>query len=288
MDMLSSAADYARRGWKIFPLAPLSKVPLAGTQGFKDATTDLPTIEAWWHASPKANIGLATGTMSGVWVIDIDQKKGRDGAASITAYANAFGKATTPTVIAATPNRGEHWYVKHDEAEPVASRAGVLPGVDIRGNGGYVVLPPSVLAEGQYTWETSWESELGVPPPWVTALAKHLPVEAGRAPRTGSSGKRDPTRNLPWNLVLQGKRASLGRLDELEVGKKYHCFCPFHDDRSISAFCRRISTSFAMVYCSACDTSWWSEKPEDAIAKRIREIQSRLTEIKGHSDAERL
>ena len=287
MDMIDFATEYALRGWKVFPLAPLNKVPLAGTNGFKDATADPQKIAAWWQANPNANIGLATGSASGVWVIDIDQKNDRDGRASIDAFAKKYAPCAPALKVATTPNGGQHWYVKHDDAQPVASRAGVLPGVDIRGDGGYVVVPPSVLRGGHYAWtESAVTSEVTTAESWFAALPLHVPAGGKRLPGTGKSGKRDASRDLPWNLVLRGKRASLGRLDELEVGKKFQCFCPFHNDQTISAFCQRHSRDFAMVFCSACDTSWWTKKPEDPIVKRIREIKDRLKKLKGNVHAE--
>ena len=65
------ARTYALAGWKVFPLAPREKIPLT-THGFQDATTDSATIVEWWRRCPNANIGVATGAVSGIVVVDID------------------------------------------------------------------------------------------------------------------------------------------------------------------------------------------------------------------------
>ena len=81
-DLLSAALDYAGRGFAVFPLAVGEKIPLiskeAGGHGVHDATTDAAQIRAWWTAAPNANIGVAAGR-SGLLLVDVDAKDGRDG-----------------------------------------------------------------------------------------------------------------------------------------------------------------------------------------------------------------
>ena len=72
MPMIEAALTYAHNGWLIFPLSPSSKSPLKGSQGYKDATRDAKKIQLWWQRYPTANIGLATGNLSGLIVLDID------------------------------------------------------------------------------------------------------------------------------------------------------------------------------------------------------------------------
>ena len=69
---MDAAIEYAKQGFAVFPLKPRNKTPIQGG-GFKNATTDIPTIERWWNKTPNANIGIATGQMSGgIVVIDLD------------------------------------------------------------------------------------------------------------------------------------------------------------------------------------------------------------------------
>jgi len=146
--MLNVALEYARRGWAIFPLAPGEKVPaIKGGRGYKDATTDETQISKWWTKYPTANIGLATGRISGVVVVDIDVKHG-SGYAGI----DDLGINLEKVLCARTPSGGEHLFLYAPD-HPVSNRAGVRPNIDFRGDGGYVVLPPSELTGvGRYEW----------------------------------------------------------------------------------------------------------------------------------------
>lgn len=141
-DFLASALDYARRGWHVFPCKPLGKQP-ATRNGFKDATTDEEQIKRWWAAMPSANIGLRTGAASGVFDIDIDVKGGAAGYDNWLALCKAHGWLSSPNVLAAgTPSGGAHFYFTY--AAGITNARGKLPaGVDARGEGGYVLLPPS-------------------------------------------------------------------------------------------------------------------------------------------------
>ena len=140
----ASALWYAEHGLNVFPLQPGAKIPFKGSAGCKDATTDREQIDAWWSATPAANIGIATGHL--IDVIDVD---GPDGVASIgpmlEKLPTIYGRVSTPRpggthlYVAAVPGRG--------------NRARLLPGVDYRGAGGYVVAPPSVNSDGvAYVW----------------------------------------------------------------------------------------------------------------------------------------
>src|SRR5215831_6974010 len=73
--MLEAALTYARCGWPIFPLQPLNKIPYRGSHGFYDATLDIERIRNWWKRNPHSMIGLATGLLSGVFVVDLDRKE---------------------------------------------------------------------------------------------------------------------------------------------------------------------------------------------------------------------
>ena len=77
--MLDAALAYAALGWAVFPLAPGTKRPLiAGGGGFKAATRDAEQIRRWWTETPDANIGVATGKVSGISVVDVDIKPRED------------------------------------------------------------------------------------------------------------------------------------------------------------------------------------------------------------------
>ena len=156
-ELLDAAIAYAAMGWHIFPCKPLQKVP-ATPHGVKDATTDPDKIRAWWARWPDANIGLACGEASGVYVVDIDvdETKNINGFAAMADLG-----PTLKTVKQTTPRGGAHYFFK--AAVPPRNKNGFRPGIDIRGEGYYVVLAPSVNGVGRYAWEN---------PPTLHALAE--------------------------------------------------------------------------------------------------------------------
>jgi hypothetical protein len=118
--------------------------------GLHDASTDPDTIAGWWMRWPTSNIGVATGAGSGLVVVDLDGQVGYD---SILELQRAAGQALPDTAWVRTPSGGWHAYFRWP-GEPVPNSASKLgPGVDVRGDGGYVVAPPSIGANGTgYRW----------------------------------------------------------------------------------------------------------------------------------------
>jgi hypothetical protein len=122
--------------------------------GFKEATTDSTTIERWWKERPTANIGIATGARSGVWVLDVDLHDA-DGEETLRQLQEIHGRVPG-TLAANTGGGGRHLFFRYDPSAPVGCNTGKdknRPGIDVRGDGGYVIAPPSVHASGkQYEW----------------------------------------------------------------------------------------------------------------------------------------
>jgi hypothetical protein len=164
MTALASAARwYAAQGWPVFPLVPGDKVPLT-EHGFKDATTLRRQVDRCWSATPQANIGTPTGVLFDV--IDVD---GPPGFASIGALYHDACAADCCATSTCTPNRrqllghevlavaytgggGRHLLIA-PTGQPNAAGLGGYGGIDYRGNGGYVVLPPSRHPSGRlYDW----------------------------------------------------------------------------------------------------------------------------------------
>ena len=159
MTLIQEACKYAQKGWKIFPLIPGTKAPIH-SGGFHNATDDLEQIIEWWTQTPNANIGVATGSMSDIWVLDIDVKK-QNGVTSIKQLIEKYG---TPekTLIQKTASGGWHYIYKNQSG--LGSTAARLPGIDVRADGGYIVVAPSILAEikdkhdaGSYHWVNDLE-----------------------------------------------------------------------------------------------------------------------------------
>jgi hypothetical protein len=141
--LAGAALWYVNRGLLVFPLKPRTKVP-ATKRGFHDASLSPDTIRAWWTREPQANIGLVTGHLFDV--IDIDGDLGD--ASLITAPAELF----PPDIGLVKTPRGWHYYIP-PTGDGCATA--IMPGIDYRGIGGYVVAPPSINEHGKaYTWAT--------------------------------------------------------------------------------------------------------------------------------------
>ena len=159
-----AALDYAARGRPVFPLQPRSKKPLT-PHGFKDATTDPEQVWQWWTAHPDATIGVPTGLHSGVVVLDIDRRHGGD--KTLAALEAHYGSLpVTPTVCTGD---GEHRYLACGSGG--CPRCTIGPGLDLQGDGAYVVVPPSIHPSGRpYRWLVSPEqARLASVPDWVLA-----------------------------------------------------------------------------------------------------------------------
>ena len=89
--MLERALAYADLGWAVFPLMPNSKAPLT-KHGFKDASKDPADIKRWWTDQPAANIGIATGVISGLVIVDVDVKNGAKGNESLASMTSCIGR----------------------------------------------------------------------------------------------------------------------------------------------------------------------------------------------------
>lgn len=159
--ILDFALKYAALGWKIFPCYPGQKVP-ATPHGVKDATSDVRQIEDWWAKNPNYNVAVACGLESGVHVVDVDvqEASGVSGWESLAKFADS-GHKLPETIMQHTPRGGAHYFYKTDL--PPANRNSFAPGIDIRSNGYYVVVAPSIHPNGgQYRWAQGcapWERE---------------------------------------------------------------------------------------------------------------------------------
>ena len=159
--MLQAALRYAKLGYPVFPCVPGGKAP-ATPHGFLDATTDAGQIETWWTARPDANIGMPT---AGLLVVDVD------GADNPWPGEDLEGLGDCP--LSMTPRGGRHYIFRQPAGKSWSSTAGRLaPKVDTRANGGYIVLPPSIVGGKPYRWGGDFEirpADLPEPPAWLVA-----------------------------------------------------------------------------------------------------------------------
>lgn len=142
MTKLEYAKKLAKMGFKVFPLRENDKRPLFKGSAQTQGTTDLNQVRDIWTQHPNANIGIATG--NGLTVIDVDTiaSHGVDGENSMLEYQvdNGF---INETLEVTTPTGGKHYYYLTDNE--YSNKASILPGVDVRGLGGYVVGPGSTI-----------------------------------------------------------------------------------------------------------------------------------------------
>lgn len=167
----AAALAYASRfGWSVFPVHsvvsgvctcgdkqckrpgkhPVSKL---APHGLKDATKDQEIIKRWWTANPSVNIGVATGAASGFFALDVDiGKGGEDSLFDLRQKCNSW----PDTVSQITGSGGWHFLFTHPGMTVLNSVEILGPGLDVRGDGGYIVVPPSEHISGRrYEWEGS-------------------------------------------------------------------------------------------------------------------------------------
>ncbi len=215
-DILDYALAYAEDGLSVFPIhtarngmCDCSKGEWCDNpgkhprtpHGFKDATTDEALIRNWWKRWPEANIAVATGSVSGRVVLDVD---GPEGAEALK------GKHLPPTVVSHTA-RGVHYWFR-TPADGLRSAVAILPKVDVRGEGGYVVAPPSLHGTGvRYRWDqTLTPKAVGFVdcPVWLVELASKRTPAPSRSPeqwrRIAARGVREGERHATL-CALAGK-----------------------------------------------------------------------------------
>ena len=188
-----AALAYAARGWAVLPLhTPLAQGCSCGqdcgtsagkhprtAHGLNEASRDPDRIWRWWRRWPTANVGIRTGSESGLVVLDVDARHG--GEESLAAL-EALYERLPPTLTARSGGGGRHLYFQHPgQRVPNSAQVGRLPGLDARGDGGYIVAPPSLHRSGQhYEWEDQSRPPAALPL-WLCALLTHQQEESARA-----------------------------------------------------------------------------------------------------------
>lgn len=192
--MLKAALYYGNLGLRVFPLQPGKKVP-ATPHGCKDASKDPDRIAAWWGGPQLYNIGFATGGGLVVLDVDVDHDAGKYGDETLAELERQHGPLPD-TWMCLTGGGGTHYYFRcEDPALTLA--AGFAPGLDYRGAGGYVVVPPSIHESGrEYVWEaahTPANCVLAPLPDWLHTLM----LESRKTAHT-------PQREAPGAILQRG------------------------------------------------------------------------------------
>jgi hypothetical protein len=136
------------------------------------ATTDEAQVREWWTMNPRAGVGIVTGSVSGVWVLDID------GDAAQEWYDEQVKQHGLVHTLGVRTARGAHLYWRYPEGVTIRNAQRMAPGVDVRGEGGYVCAPPTVHRSGHvYAWihEPGFTREAVDAPSWLFDMVKEKP-----------------------------------------------------------------------------------------------------------------
>lgn len=263
VDRMKAALIYAKNlQWSVLPLHSIKagkctcgrsdcsspgKHPLI-PNGVRGATKDPRVIKQWWYRWPFANIGIATGRPSGFFVVDVD---GEIGADSLKGLEGKYGPLPG-TIEQITGGGGCHLLFKCPRNINIGNKVSLLDGIDIRGNGGYIVVSPSVHVSGnKYMWEISsrpLEVKMADPPAWLLELV--------------SREKKTPAQDVDWpgliSEICEGARNETltryaGRLLAHGIGGKetlhlilalnaYACNPPLPDEEVttiVSSICQK-------------------------------------------------
>lgn len=205
----------------MFRLVPGSKRPFKGSTGFKDATTDDEAIRAWWAGEPDANIGLATGKNAGFFVLDVDIGDGKQGGKTLAALTKPHGDLPK-TYTVKTPRGGRHYYFAWPGDRTIRNSEGRLGnGLDIRGDGGYVVAPPSVFDNKPYKVVNG--SGLAPAPNWLIELIGSAKESGDAQPQPDRCEQR---RTEAASLGFASPRPASGRVSPLRPASTGICSLP--------------------------------------------------------------
>lgn len=294
--LLEAALAYAARAWPVFPCHTPTETGCScqqpcGTRrgkhprtphGLKDATTDAAMIQRWWRQWPLANIGLVAGHVSGFVVLDVDSYAGGD--TSLQALCTAHDPLPE-TVQQLTGGGGVHYLFAHPGV-PIKNDVGTLgTGIDLRGDGGYIIAPPSLHHSGRrYTWELAHHPEdtlLAPMPEWLVALCRATTLHHGpEASAPIATGQRNRTLfRLGCSMRARGF-ASEAILAALAVINTTQCIPPLAD-----AEVHRITTS---CLCYPVGTTAHDTAVQPESSSRIMAATAPTTPYSDVSNAEAL
>jgi hypothetical protein len=234
--------DYTARGWSIIPIRTRDKRPLVRWEEFQHRRPTVEEVHAWFSGWPEAGIGVVTGTVSSLIVLDIDSRHGGD--VSLERLEQQHNRLPV-TLECRSGGGGRHFYYAHPGAL-VRNKVGLAPGVDLRGDGGYVVAPPSLHTSGlRYAWAEDRKPEmadLAPLPGWLLRQAVEQPGRLGhpiahwrRLVRDGvCEGERsNMIASLAGHLLRHGVDAPVV-IEVLLCWNRVRCQPPLVDDEVVS------------------------------------------------------
>lgn len=209
-------------GFSVFPLQPRSKKPIGSWKSYQKSITSDRNCQGWDHGG--YNLAIATGRVSGCFVLDVDGAAGKQTLQRLIETHGAL-----PETIAVQTGKGLHYYFAYPEDESIivrnlASRSangGTLEGLDVRGDGGYVVAPPSIHENGTaYQWlRAPWACKLAVAPDWLIAIVKQQPEDQSVKLRQTERKLASDCGKLDFNDTEQAPESYLQKALESELVK---------------------------------------------------------------------
>ncbi len=236
-EMENWALRYLAHGWSVIPVRAGDKRPATRWKEFQTRIAHEKEVRNWFRQQPEANIAVVTGKISNLVVMDVDPQHG--GVDSLAGLEKA--NAPLPhTIEAVTGSGGSHVYFEHPGFN-MPNRAGLKPGIDLRGDGGCIVVPPSLHPSGRsYAWKQSHhpdDTQLSLMPHWLIKLAtsqtgsREHPQEHWRSlVKTGvNKGERNNTiASFAGYLLRHGVDPQVA-LELLRCWNIRHCRPPLSD-----------------------------------------------------------
>lgn len=281
-----AALYYASRGWPVFPThtatdgrcscgvecgSPGKHPRVKG--GLHDATTDAETIRKWWSKWPTANVAIRTGTVSGLLVLDLDSKHG-DPEAMIGAVEVLAGEDCPRTTVSLTGGGGRHLLFaldpSGDTAQNSSGRLGA--GIDVRGENGYIVAPPSKHKSGAlYAWDDYGDAE------WIPSVD---PAPAEWLLRAIAAATKAHERWSGQDRVATGPRQYLTEVPDW-IDSALAAItpdCPYQDWIAVGMALEQVPGGFALW------DAWSRRAPnryggDEAMARAWRGIQGRVNKV---------
>ena len=212
MTTLEAALDYARQGWRVIPILPGSKRP-ALTRWTEQATTDATAIKEWWDGHDDYGVGIATGPASKFWVLDVDDFD------SFRDLEQRY-EMLPDTRTSITGSGGFHFLFRWPaDGRDIRNDAGrrLGPGLDVRGDGGQIVAPPSVHPNGTvYQWDAGLGDDIAEAPEWLLELVCAEPatetIERTAVAATDRPGDRWAA-STTWGELLERDGWQLHHVD---------------------------------------------------------------------------
>lgn len=236
-DIELAALEYLKLHWSVIPVRAHDKRPAIRWQEFQQRRASKKEIQEWFERWPEGNVGIVTGSISGLVVLDIDPKHG--GEDSLNQLIREHGPLPI-TIESKTGGGGRHLYYAYPSSI-VRNKVGMVPGIDVRGEGGCVVAPPSVHSSGKtYAWRKGHgpgEVPLAPLPYWLLTVMTGSKVHSGHSLdywrdliRLGvSEGERNNTiASLAGHLLWHGVDPDVA-LELLLCWNRVRCKPPLSD-----------------------------------------------------------